>query len=63
MLKALLDQAAGLSEFEIQSGEHQALHPGQTAQVTRNGVVIGYIGAMHPSIQQALDINQTVYLF
>jgi len=43
--------------------QHPALHPGQAAEISLNGCVVGYLGALHPQIQQSLDINQAVYLF
>jgi phenylalanyl-tRNA synthetase beta chain len=39
------------------------LHPGQTAAIYRHGELEGYIGALHPNLQQALDLPKTAYLF
>lgn len=42
---------------------HPALHPGQSAGVYLNNVNIGCVGALHPSLKQALDIQGNIYLF
>lgn len=42
---------------------HSALHPGQTASMTRAGQFIGIVGALHPTIAQSLDISGKVFLF
>lgn len=37
-------------------GQHQAFHPGRTAQLSlRSGAVIGYAGELHPKVLAALD--------
>ncbi|MEE2731543.1 MAG: phenylalanine--tRNA ligase subunit beta [Pseudomonadota bacterium] len=61
-VEALLS-LTGASEYTFEPGEHKALHPGQTAEVKRNGKTVGYVGALHPSVQKSLDISQKVYLF
>ena len=33
------------------AAQRAALHPGQTAQITRKGQVVGYLGALHPTVQ------------
>ena len=53
----------GSDNFSFEPGEHKALHPGQTAVIKRDGKTIGYVGALHPSVQKTLDISQKVYLF
>jgi phenylalanyl-tRNA synthetase beta chain len=42
---------------------HDALHPGQSAQIVIEGKQAGWIGALHPRLSDALDINQEVLLF
>jgi phenylalanyl-tRNA synthetase beta chain len=49
--------------FSFSAGKHPALHPGQTAAIHRNGELVGYVGALHPTLQQQLDIPRSVYLF
>jgi len=43
--------------FEFVAGERPALHPGQTALITRKGQVVGYIGGLHPTVQTDLGLN------
>jgi phenylalanyl-tRNA synthetase beta chain len=50
-------------EFSFRPGSHPALHPGQTAEIHRNGQMIGVIGALHPAVMQALDVQNKVYVF
>jgi phenylalanyl-tRNA synthetase beta chain len=44
-------------------GNHPALHPGQSAVVMLDGEEIGQVGALHPELQQTLDIDDNVFLF
>jgi len=62
-LESLLALTGDESAFTIKSGSHSALHPGQTADIYRDGEWQGVIGALHPSLLQQLDIPQSVYLF
>jgi phenylalanyl-tRNA synthetase beta chain len=62
-LEALLKAARVDGEIAFAAGSHPALHPGQCAEVLRNGKPVGHIGALHPEIQRKLDIAQGVYLF
>ncbi|MCV6621014.1 MAG: phenylalanine--tRNA ligase subunit beta [Cellvibrionaceae bacterium] len=50
-------------DFRFVAKAHSALHPGQSAAIELNGEVVGYLGALHPQIQQELGLNQSVYLF
>ena len=54
----------GLAEqFSFAAAEHPALHPGQSAMVSRNGEQVGWIGQLHPKLQAQLDFSTPVYLF
>lgn len=61
VVEGLLDITS--KDFRFVAAEHSALHPGQCAAVELNGQKVGYLGALHPQIQQELGINQSVYLF
>ncbi|MEX0623871.1 phenylalanine--tRNA ligase subunit beta [Saccharospirillum sp.] len=50
-------------EFDFLPGRHSALHPGQSARIERNGKLVGYIGALHPSLARQFDIKQPTFLF
>ncbi len=48
----------------FKTAQHHALHPGQTAALENSeGQVIGYLGKLHPQVQQSLDLQGTVYVF
>jgi len=60
-VEALLSFAADISTYEV--AQHPALHPGQCASIKQNNEIIGWLGALHPEVQKALDIEQRVYVF
>ncbi len=62
-LESLLALTGDESSFSFKAENHSALHPGQTAAIYRDGVWQGVIGALHPSLQQQLDITLPVYVF
>ncbi len=62
-VESLLLLSGGSQCYRFEAGEHPALHPGQTAAVYAGEKAIGYVGALHPSVQKTLDIPQKVYLF
>jgi len=62
-VETLLAMGGSAQEFTFSSKEYQALHPGQSAAILRNGEEIGYVGALHPTIEKALGLNGPVYLF
>ena len=53
----------GGQPFTFRVSRHPALHPGQTAAILKNGVTVGYLGALHPQVQQTLALEQTAFLF
>ncbi|HXH03174.1 MAG TPA: phenylalanine--tRNA ligase subunit beta, partial [Candidatus Competibacteraceae bacterium] len=42
---------------------HPALHPGQCARIERNGMAIGWIGALHPAMERELELDSRVLVF
>ncbi|MEH6634261.1 MAG: phenylalanine--tRNA ligase subunit beta [Halioglobus sp.] len=50
------------ASFEFKPGQRPALHPGQTAVITRNGQEVGYIGALHPGSSAQLGLNASLYV-
>ncbi|MDQ2077290.1 phenylalanine--tRNA ligase subunit beta [Marinimicrobium sp. ABcell2] len=62
-LEALLAMTGAEGEFRFQAASHPALHPGQCAAVYRGDRLAGFVGAVHPQLQQALDIPRPVYVF
>ena len=69
-LKGDLDSLAALSgaQLEYRASAEPFAHPGRSADVYRlneagDGVRIGWIGQLHPRLQQALDVDAEVYGF
>lgn len=62
-VESLLALTGDATVFTIEAGSHSALHPGQTADIYRDGEWQGVMGALHPSLLQQLGISQSVYLF
>jgi phenylalanyl-tRNA synthetase beta chain len=62
-LKGDLENILALSGGEgvLRPTAHRALHPGQSAEVSVNGVVCGWIGALHPELLARLDLDRAVY--
>ena len=53
------------TRFESPSASeaHPALHPGQSAKVVLDGVLLGWIGKLHPKWQQHYQLSRSVMLF
>ena len=62
-VESLLAQTGNGVNFSFRAGSHPALHPGQCAEVLADGEVIGFVGAIHPALQQQLDIPAGVFVF
>ncbi|QBR85022.1 phenylalanine--tRNA ligase subunit beta [Legionella israelensis] len=52
-----------IDQSEFIAEEHPALHPGKTAMIRIAGKNVGWIGALHPRIVDALSITHEVILF
>ena len=61
-LESLLPEL-GQSAWGFERGEHPAMHPGQTARCLRNGKAVGWVGALHPRVIKALDLQAPVLAF
>ncbi|MEB4592256.1 phenylalanine--tRNA ligase subunit beta [Candidatus Thiothrix sp. Deng01] len=61
-VEALLEQAAGV-QFHFAPVAHAALHPGQSAEIMTQTDVVGWMGMLHPRIEEKLGLEQPVYLF
>jgi phenylalanyl-tRNA synthetase beta chain len=62
-VEALLSHTRERQVFTFEAREHSALHPGQSAAIVKQGKVIGWVGAIHPQLQQQLDLTEVVFLF
>lgn len=60
-LEALLARSGGPATWSFDSAGLPAwLHPGRGARILRDGEPVGMIGAVHPSLQAALDLPETI---
>ena len=60
-LEAVAAQAGATLAFQPSAPPHA--HPGRSAEVLRDGVRIGWIGQLHPRLQQALGLDVDVLAF
>ena len=57
-------QLAGLTlGLKFTRAEHPALHPGRSAAITRAGQIVGWVGELHPSVVQQLDLPIAPHVF
>ena len=62
-LEALFALTGSSGEFQFQADSHSALHPGQSARITRDNKTVGWLGKLHPELERKLDLTSGVYLF
>jgi len=62
-VEALLALTGEPGRYRFEPAGHPALHPGQCARVLRDGVEVGWTGALHPALARELDLDGGVYLF
>ncbi|MCK5726158.1 MAG: phenylalanine--tRNA ligase subunit beta [Thiotrichaceae bacterium] len=61
-VEALLNEAIG-GNFDFVIGSHPSLHPGQSAEIHKDGKLIGHLGALHPNLEKGLGLGRAVYVF
>ncbi len=63
-VSALLSLSAPESVYRFDAGTSlPALHPGRSAQIVRDGRVIGQLGELHPGLSRDLDFTYAPLLF
>ena len=62
-VQALLGLTNNESDFVFSKAEIDALHPGQTAAIHKNGVLVGHVGALHPELERKLGLNGRTLVF
>ena len=62
-VEALLALTCDAQGYEFSKAEGDALHPGQTAQITKNGVLVGHVGTLHPELERKLGLNGRTLIF
>jgi len=61
-IEALLSRANAAS-VEFGDCELAMLHPGQRASILVDGVRAGFVGCLHPGLQEPLDLGAPAYVF
>lgn len=62
-VERLLGITGNTSEFTFVKCDIPALHPGVSAAIQKNGVTVGYVGLIHPSIEKKLGLKHNAFLF
>jgi phenylalanyl-tRNA synthetase beta chain len=62
-VEALLGLGGDASHYRFTPASHAALHPGQSAQIWRDGEEAGWVGALHPRLVSDLELDGPVYAF
>lgn len=66
-LESLLTMTSRRGDFLFDAANLTGYHPGQTAVIRYRqegeSVEVGFIAAIHPSVQASLDLSQAVYVF
>jgi phenylalanyl-tRNA synthetase beta chain len=62
-VEALLALTCDAHGYEFSKAEVDALHPGQTAKITKNGVYVGCVGTLHPELERKLGLNGRTLIF
>jgi len=62
-VSALLSMVGMNSGFNFVATEHPALQPGQAANITRNGDIVGVLGKLHPSVGGKFELDKDVLVF
>ena len=62
-IKADLEALCAPQKLHFAPLVHPALHPGRSAQVLVDGAPVGFIGELHPRLQQSLELPLAPVLF
>jgi phenylalanyl-tRNA synthetase beta chain len=62
-VEAVLELAGNEGDFRYEVASYPALQPGQTANILRDDVIIGYLGKLHPRIARALELKRDAFVF
>ena len=62
-VEALLALTCAANTYEFCKAEVAALHPGQTAKITKAGNLVGYVGALHPELTRKLGLKGQTFIF
>jgi phenylalanyl-tRNA synthetase beta chain len=62
-IETLLGIESASARYRFEPAAQAALHPGQSALLSRDGEALGLLGALHPELLRTLDLQGPVFLF
>ncbi len=62
-LEAILEASGRFSEIAFRAESHPALHPGQSAAIYLRDEYVGFIGTIHPELENRLGLNGRTVVF
>ena len=62
-VEAMLRLTGAADEFRFEPGAHPALSPGRTARIMRGDLAIGWLGVLHPALQERIDKKRAAVVF
>ena len=62
-VEALLSLTANAKAYDFSKAEIEALHPGQTAAIHKDGKLVGHVGTLHPELERKLGLNGRTLVF
>ncbi len=62
-VEALLKRTGEFAAFGFEPAAHPALAPGRSARIVRRGNTVGWLGALHPTLQNRLDRKRSAIVF
>jgi phenylalanyl-tRNA synthetase beta chain len=62
-IEALFELNAYKIDVNFSPIDHSALHPGQSAKIIHDNQEVGFIGALHPSVQKTLSLTKETFVF
>jgi phenylalanyl-tRNA synthetase beta chain len=62
ILEGLFEEIGVSQAISYRQAAIDGMHPGRTAEILLDDEVIGFVGAIHPEAEKALDLNET-YVF
>ncbi len=62
-IEALFELNGYKNDVNFSPIDHSALHPSQSAKIVHENQELGFIGALHPSVQNSLGLTREAFVF
>ena len=62
-VKADVEAIFAPRNIQFEAAEHPALHPGRCARISSDGLVLGWLGELHPKWRQQWDLSHAPVVF